>query len=104
LPQATAGAPATGAPAVSIVVVVVVVIEFLIPARMLSHRVDALSERCRHCNDSFLVRPGYVANRNPIRIRLLMLNANRFSDYDNDNDNDNDNECIAFFLTRYLWL
>jgi hypothetical protein len=71
LPQTAADAPATGASAVSIVVVVA--IEFVIPARILSHRVV---------------------------IGLLIPNANRFSDYDNDNDN----ECIAFFLTRYLWL
>ncbi|WP_295429100.1 hypothetical protein [uncultured Thiodictyon sp.] len=36
------------------------------------------------------VRPGHVANRNPIDIELLMAELHCFSDYDNDNDNDND--------------
>jgi len=56
-------------------IVVVVEIEFVIPARILSHRVV---------------------------IGLFMRHANRFSDYDNDNDNGNGNECIVSFPTRYL--
>jgi hypothetical protein len=70
------------------------------------HRIVSLSELSQQCTGSLVlgasieafqrfggfVRPGCVANRNPIGIGLLMSNLNR-SDYDNDNDNDN--ECIA---------
>jgi hypothetical protein len=43
-----------------------------------------------------LLRPGCVANRQPIDSGLLMPKMNRFSDYDNDNDNDNDNDWIRW--------